>query len=231
MLKNHISGITISGFSPRDSGPMMHDNHDTKYMFDSQGTLAPGVPAALRRFRKALGIAAAVLLLVPVTAWSQVNNPAYADYLLVGQFGEICTMCEAIVLCEITDSETPRSEIPSDGNFTLYHMQIRTFWSQIATIWEWFITNFDSESLAESGHRRPVRVYAVTEGHWSEASTVEAHLSLEPATIDIGDDTIDRIESRWLKGVKREPVGFCQRLPLWDSLEIIESHFPAEGAE
>ena len=78
-------------------------------------------------------------------AVGQVNNPAYADYFLVGQFGEICTMCEVIALCESSGHDVQYEKIPAGGTFTLYHLQTRTFWSQIATIWEWFITNFDSE--------------------------------------------------------------------------------------
>jgi hypothetical protein len=163
-------------------------------------------------------------------AVSQVNNPAYAEYLLVGQFGEICTMCEATVLCENADAVPGRENIPANGSFTLYHLQTRTFWSQIATIWEWFITNFDPDSLAVAGHRRPVMVYTVTDGSWSKPQTLEAHVSLDPATIVIGDDTIDRIESRWLRGAAMRPAGFCQRLPLWDSLETIAAQSPAEPA-
>lgn len=171
-----------------------------------------------------------MLLITPVPGMGQVNNPAYADYLLVGQFGEICTMCEAVVLCENADAETQRENIPADGSFTLYHLQTRTFWSQVATIWEWFITNFDPDSLAVAGHRRPVMVYTITEGSWSKPQTLEAHVSLDPATIVIGDDAIDRIESRWLRGAAMRPVGFCQRLPLWDSLETIAAQLPVEPA-
>ena len=155
---------------------------------------------------------------------SQINNPAYADYLLVGRFGEICTMCEAIVLCETDSGDRPAEGIPEDGSFTLYHLKTRTFWSQVATIWEWFITNFDPDSLAVAGHRRPVEVYTVDDGRWSGPQTIEAHVSLDPATIFIGDDTIDRVDRRWLKAPASEPVGFCQRLPLWESLDIIGEH-------
>lgn len=160
-------------------------------------------------------------------AASQINNLAYADYFLVGRFGEICTMCEAIVLCETTENHQPYETIPNSGSFTLYHLQTRTFWSQIATIWEWFITNFNSDSLATAGHRRPVRVYTITQGHWAAPQTVEAHISLDPATIVINDQTIDRIERRWLRDTELRPVGYCQRLPLWESLETIAGHQPA----
>ena len=180
--------------------------------------------------RRCVELIVAAFLIAPVPGIGQVNNPAYADYLLVGQFGEICTMCEAIVLCENANAETRRENIPADGSFTLYHLQTRTFWSQIATIWEWFITNFDPDSLAVAGHRRPVMVYTVTDGSWSKPQTLEAHVSLDPATIVIGDDAIDRIESRWLRGAAMRPAGFCQRLPLWDSLETIAAQSPAEPA-
>ncbi|HJP05341.1 MAG: hypothetical protein QF897_08330 [Gammaproteobacteria bacterium] len=167
-----------------------------------------------------------VLLCLPLAAVAQVNNPAYADYFLVGRFGEICTMCEAVVLCEAGDADTQYDAMPADGNFTIYHLQTRTFWSQVSTIWEWFITNFDSESLA-SGHSRPVLIYTVSDTNWSGPQTLEAHVSLDPATIVIGDQTIDRIERRWLERETGQPVGFCQRLPLWESLDIVSAHQPA----
>ncbi|NND37664.1 MAG: hypothetical protein HKN81_11090 [Gammaproteobacteria bacterium] len=160
-----------------------------------------------------------VLLCCAPPAQAQVNNPAYADYFLVGRFGEICTMCEAVVLCE-GEPETPRTKIPAEGDFTLYHIQTRTFWSQIATIWEWFVANFNSGSLA-AGHSRPVDVYQVEGGTWSQPRTVDAQVSLDPATIVLDDHVIDRVERRWLSHEGSRPLGFCQRLPLWESLDTI----------
>src|SRR5210317_1358986 len=100
-------------------------------------------------------------LLLPLTLWfwsatllAQVNMDAYRDYFLVGQFGEVCTMCEVTVLCE-AGSELPADDaVPTGGDFTLYHLQTRTFWSQISTIWEWFISNFRQDELAARGHTR-----------------------------------------------------------------------------
>ena len=168
------------------------------------------------------------LLTLPFPAASQINDPAYADYFLVGRFGEMCTMCEAIVFCAADQNDTQVERIPESATGTVYHLQTRTFWSQIATIWEWFITNFDPDSLAAAGHERPVAVYEMANGRWSAAQTLKAHVSLDPATIVIGDHTIDRVERRWLKGSNLQPAGFCQRLPLWESLEIIAQHNPAE---
>jgi len=165
-----------------------------------------------------------LILALPLPASGQINDPAYADYFLVGRFGEMCTMCEAIVICAANDSITQHESIPDNGSFTLYHLQTRTFWSQIATIWEWFITNFDRDSLAAAGHTRPVKVYTITEGIWSEAQVLQAQVSLDPAAIVIEDQTIDRVERLWLHGATRQPAGFCHRLPLWESLDIIAGH-------
>ncbi|MDP6435814.1 MAG: hypothetical protein QF803_04240 [Gammaproteobacteria bacterium] len=168
-----------------------------------------------------------ILGCTPIPVISQVNNPAYADYFLVGRFGEICTMCEAIVLCETGVQAKQYERVPEAGDFTIYHLQTRTFWSQVATIWEWFVRNFDSNSLAQSGHTRPVNVYEITGGLWSGPEALEAHIALEPAIIEIGRYTIDRVERAWLDSTASTPTGYCQRMPLWESLEIINRHQPA----
>jgi len=166
------------------------------------------------------------LLTTPLSAVGQVNDPAFADYFLVGRFGEICTMCEVVVLCRSGD-DLAIETIPETGDFSLYHVQTRTFWSQVSTIWEWFISNFNSKSLA-AGHTRPVAVYEITDGRWSTAGTVDARVSLEPARIVIGAQSIDRVDRRWLSGADEQPIGYCHRLPLWESLEIVEQRAPRE---
>jgi len=58
-------------------------------------------------------------------AWAQVNIDAYRDYFLVGQFGEVCTMCEVIVLCEAGSAPPAAAAVPEDGDFTFLCLHTR----------------------------------------------------------------------------------------------------------
>lgn len=169
--------------------------------------------------------AALLILLVctPLTALSQVNSAKYRDLFLVGEFGEVCTMCEVTVLCE-TDSVIPtHAKMPATGTFTLYHLRTRSFWSQISTIWEWFVANFNSESLAQ-GHSRPVDIYRIENGDWSRPVTTAAQISLEPPLLIFGEHSINRANQVWTSAMPQENIGFCQRMPLWDTLEAITAN-------
>lgn len=159
------------------------------------------------------------LLAMPVSA--QLNDKAYADYFLVGQFGEVCTMCEVMVLCEAGSAPPQHKSVPENGDFTLYHIHTRTFWSQVSTIWEWFIANFSSQSLA-SGHSRPVTTYRVADGTWARLAVEDLHISLDPPLIRMPDGSeIDRRDRRWRQGAPPADLGYCQRLPLWDAVDTI----------
>lgn len=175
--------------------------------------------------RQTLAWLAAGLLMAPLLpAYGQVNNKAYADYFLVGQFGEVCTMCDVMVLCEVGTSPPAHQSVPADGSFTLYHIRPRTFWSQVATIWEWFIANFSSKQL-ESGHRRPVAIYTVDDGAWAPAVAGELHIALDPPLLATSDGReIERIGRRWRQSAPSAELGYCQRLPLWEALEVIDRH-------
>jgi len=169
------------------------------------------------------------LFLIWGAASAQANIDAYRDYFLVGQFGEVCTMCEVMVLCESANAPPEHEAIPASGSFTIFHLQTRTFWSQISTIWDWFVANFSSAPLAQRGHTRPVHVYAVVDGQWQPQTVIEARLILDPGVLELDDTYVDRVNSQWLGGGTRQPIGYCQRLPLWDALEVIEQQ-SVEGA-
>ena len=167
---------------------------------------------------------AALLLLVWANSAAQVNNPDYSDYLLVGRFGEMCTMCEAVVICEPGTGHNARDSVPDTGSFDLYHLQTRTFWSQVSTIWEWFVSNFSAAAV--DGHTRPVHVYQVDDGRWSGPDEHQARLTLDPPLLAINELAIDRRSYEWRPTPDAAPAGYCQMLPLWDSLEIIAARRP-----
>ena len=138
-------------------------------------------------------------------------------------------MCEAMVLCETGASEPAHAQVPETGSFTLYHLQTRTFWSQVSTIWEWFMANFDE--VAVDGHSRPVRVIEVRDGRWSAPRLASAQVSLDPARIAIDGWAIDRRDRSWRESGTDTALGYCQRLPLWDSLDSIAANAgPAEAS-
>jgi hypothetical protein len=160
-------------------------------------------------------------LFVSGPATAQVNIDAYRDYFLVGRFGEVCTMCEVTVLCEAGDVLPEHAAIPGSRTFTVYHLQTRTFWSQVSTIWEWFLSNFSAAPLAARGHTRPVHIYNVKDGDWQPREIVEARLVLDPGVLEFGDKWINRVDRRWIDTATQQPVGFCQRLPLWEALDTL----------
>ena len=86
---------------------------------------------------------------------------------------------------------------------------------------------FDQDDTG--GHERPVKIYRVDDGRWSPAVTVEARVTLEPALLNFGEYSIDRRDRRWLNTATGEAAGYCARLPLWESIAIIQARAP--GAE
>jgi hypothetical protein len=184
------------------------------------------VKSKLRRSPIAILAALLVALLGTAPAAAQVNIDAYRDYFLVGQFGEVCTMCEVIVVCQAGNEPPAEDAMPAAGDFTLYDIQTRTFWSQVSTIWEWFIANFSSDSLAARGHTRPVHEYTVVDGVWSGRQVIDGRLILDPGVLEFGAHTIDRVTRQWQRADSGAAVGYCSRLPLWESLEAITANAP-----
>ena len=158
-----------------------------------------------------------ILILLSLEVSSQ-NSVIKEELLLYSQFGEFCTMCEAVLLCEESE-EKSYNFIPNTGNFTLYHLRTRTFLSQISTIWEFFIKNFDGYEI--KGHKRPVNIITIDSNQWSKSMTSDAEISIDPGLIYIEDRMINRVNNEWMNNAN-ESIGFCYRLPLWASIEKIE---------
>ncbi len=174
--------------------------------------------------RIVIGIVALVITISLLYSTAEVEAGDESSLLLYSQFGEFCTMCEAVLLCENTNTKDVHKALPQSGQFTLYHLKPRTFWSQISTIWEFFIKNFNDDAV--KGHRRPVSIIKVDENNWSHPRVGAAQISIDPNTIYIEEKMIDRENNQWIELDTHNHIGYCYRLPLWESLEIIAKHNP-----
>ena len=174
--------------------------------------------------RNCLGIMImAIAMLHSPKPLAQPDNTPYLDLLLFSQFGEFCTMCEAVLLCQKGETIPAYEQIPAEGSFTVFHLETRTFWSQVMTIWEWFIDNFKDKPI--SGHNRPVNIVSVNDGQWGVLQTYSLHIDIDPPLLTIENQVINRRSQAWLRN--GADIGYCQRLPLWESLDIIAANATA----
>lgn len=149
-------------------------------------------------------------------------QPRSTEHLLLGsEFGEFCTMCEAFLLCS-REHNASYERLPADGNYTLYYFPTRSFWQQIATIWEWFKMMF----VPMNTHNRPLQVTVSRDGQ-RDISQAETTFSIEPARIYVPQAYIDRNNGQW-HDAQHNPIGQCQRLPLWQTLDELKT---LEGAD
>jgi len=156
-------------------------------------------------------------------------HAAEEDYLLLmNRFGELCTMCEAVVLCadgDVSAVTVPDLGAPATGPFTIYHFQTKTFWGQVATIWT-YLKRWVEPIVREE---RPVRIYTVgTGGVAAPGRSLEermASLSIEPPLLDVGARRINRETSAW-EDAQGQPVGTCARLPIKEGLGFVKAHSP-----
>jgi len=140
------------------------------------------------------------------------------ELLLYSQFGEFCTMCEATLVCTEGENNIDNTFLDRES-YLLIHLQTRTFWSQISTIWEFFIRNFDGYQI--KGHSRPVKIYSSDKGEWLGIDITTAQISVDPNLIQIKQFLIDRETQDWIN-YKEEIIGSCERLPLWETLSYID---------
>lgn len=150
-------------------------------------------------------------------------TPDWGDYpLLMSQFGELCTMCEAYLRC-IPDS----SGATSERQETLYYFQTKTFWGQVATIWDYFARWFDPVTSEE----RPATIYRVSTPS-SEDAVVPTltYLSVADAKVEIDGTWVDRNSGEWFTADDSK-IGMCSRKGIGESMAAIAQIWPELAAE
>lgn len=161
-------------------------------------------------------------------------EPETEYMLLQNKFGELCTMCEATVVCradQATEIGVDDLGKAATAPYTLYHFHTKDFWGQVATIWDYMI-RWVKPVLRE---KRPLTIYSVEDSGEGTArgsmSRTMAFLSLDPASIQVGERRIDRWSGEWL-AADGTVVGSCSRLPLRDTYRFLKANAPWEpGAD
>lgn len=156
------------------------------------------------------------------------SSPDEDEMLLHNKFGELCTMCEATVLCaagDVTGVGVPDLEQAEGGPYTLYHFHTKTFFGQIATIYDYMI-RWIEPVITE---KRPLTVYTIpAPGDPSAArgrTETWVELSLEPPVITIDEREIERRSREW-RAMDGRVVGSCKRLPLRETWAYLQAGTP-----
>jgi len=145
-------------------------------------------------------------------------TPDWGDYpLLMSQFGELCTMCIAYLRCETND---PGASVA--GDFAVYHFEIKSFWGQIATIWDYFAKWFDPVTR----EKRPATIYHFNEEKNEDVkiSTI-AYLSKGESKIEIDYSWIDRNTAYWY-AKSNQRIGSCVRIGIPEATHLIAKGEP-----
>jgi len=151
---------------------------------------------------------AAMMLVVSTAALptqAQVKDRDNPPLLLASQFGELCTMCVAYLRCTRTHADP--------DHFDLYYIQQKSFWGQLATIWDWGTVLFRDQPKSES---RDVVIYRQFRDERGDLARIvladeRAHLSMRRARIEVPTGWIDRRTARWSDAQDRA-IGQCTRV-------------------
>ncbi len=145
-------------------------------------------------------------------------TPDWGDYpLLMSQFGELCTMCVAYLQCQTDESGETTTK-----DFALYYFETKTFWGQIAIIWDYFAVWFDPVT----SENRPATIYRFAGNDQAKIKVpTTAYLSEVDAKIEIDNTWIDRDTSDWY-ALSGERIGSCRRLGIPESVHMITSNEP-----
>lgn len=140
-----------------------------------------------------IGIVIGLLAMLPAQASDNAPRP-----LLAAVYGELCTTCDAYLLCESTTS--------LHAHARLLHVHKHSFWGQIGTIWTW-LRHLFQPVRPDSRH---LTVYQPTaDGRWAVESEARVTLDLRSLRIEFPTGWIDRNDGGWHDHADQR-IGVCR---------------------
>ena len=118
--------------------------------------------------------------------------------LLAAVYGELCTTCDAYLMCEPTEAS------PADAR--VLHVHKHSFWGQIGTIWTWLRHLFQPVRP----DTRHLTVYRPSDdGPWTPDSQGRVTLDLRTLRVEYPAGWVDRTDGGWHDSLDQR-IGVCR---------------------
>ena len=123
----------------------------------------------------------------------------------------LCTTCDDFLQCTATGQS-------ASAGFTLYRLREKSFFAQIATIWDYLI----QWASRKTSDRRPLTIYVEDNGAPRVlVSDSVAKVDMVTGLIMLPDSTIDMRDGNWI--VAGESAGHCRALVRRDGYRWLRS--------
>jgi hypothetical protein len=156
---------------------------------------------------------ATVFLILLLPSWAigcARQQPIPTEQLQI-KINLLCTTCDDFLQCTRTGQSV-------ESEFRLYRLREKSFFAQIATIWDYLIQWFHQKT----NDRRPLTIY-LEQGSVSRVLVpyATAKVDLVTGLITLPDSTIDMRDGSWF--IAGESVGQCQTMIRRDGYRWLRS--------
>ena len=174
--------------------------------------------SAVRKLRTTTFLALMLLLSLGCAPRPQ---PISAEQLQL-KINILCTTCDDFLQCTATGQS-------ASAGFTLYRLREKSFFAQIATIWDYLIQS----AHQKTSDRRPLTIYVEDNGAPRVlVSDSAAKVDMVTGLIMLPDATIDMRDGSWI--VAGESAGHCRAMMRRDGYRwlrsLLNKPLPTRGA-